>query len=323
MHVKQLVLWLVIVSSASLLSVNSFGQEPGSRSLGEQLGYSKSDKLLIVHADDVGMAHSVNVATFEALGTGQVNSASIMVPCAWMQEVADLAKSQPGADLGLHLTLTSEWHPYRWGPVTSKNDVPSLVNSLGYFYTIREALAHLDPREVEIELKAQVQLARTMGIEPTHLDTHQLLLFFRPELFETYLKVGHDSGLPVLLARGVFSLIQERLGDSAPDYESFLQPGDIVINDVLSITPEEAPNGWPVFYENALRKLKPGVTQLIVHVGFDSEEVRGMAGDGPFGAAWRQKEFDFLTSSQFGELLKKHEIKMITWRDIANLKKGR
>ena len=113
------------------------------------------------------------------------------------------------------------------------------------------------------------------------------------------------------------------MGDSTPDFESFLQPGDIVINDVLSITPEEASDGWSAFYEKALENLKPGVTELIVHVGFDSEEMRGMAGERPFGASWRQKEFDFLTSSQFGELLKKHDIKMITWRDIANLKKER
>lgn len=323
MSTQQLVLRLVVVSSMSMLLVSSFGQGSGPKSLAEQLGYSRSDKLLIVHADDAGMAHSVNVATFDALATGQVNSASIMVPCAWLKEVADLAKSQPGADLGLHLTLTSEWHPYRWGPVASRTDVPSLVSSLGYFYTIREALAHMDPREVEIELKAQIQMARAMGIEPTHLDSHQLLLFFRPQLFETYLKVGRESGLPVLLARGIFSLIRQRMGDSAPDYESFLQPGDFVINDVLSITPEEAPNGWPTFYEKALANLKPGVTELIVHVGVDSEEMRAMAGDGSFGASWRQKEFDFLTSPQFGELLKKHKIKLITWRDIANLKKER
>lgn len=314
---------LIVTTVISILLASSFLQGAEIETLAERLGYLKSDKLLIVHADDVGIAHSVNVATFEALATGQVTSASVMVPCPWLQEVADFAKAHPEADLGLHLTLTSEWHSFRWGPVASKNDVPSLVGSLGYFHTIREALAQLNPQEVEIELKAQIQMARAMGIEPTHLDSHQLLLFFRPQLFETYLKVGRDSGLPILLAKGIFSWIEQRMGEATPDYESYLQPGDIVIDDVLSITPEEAEDGWPAFYEKAMATLKPGISELIVHVGLDNEELRGMAGDVPFGASWRQKELDFLTSSQFGDLLKKHDIKLITWRDIANVEKHR
>ena len=323
MHTKRVLLSLVVTTFISILLAGSFAEGAEVESLAERLGYSRSDKLLIVHADDVGIAHSVNVATFEALATGQVSSASVMVPCPWLQEVADFAKIHPEADLGLHLTLTSEWHPFRWGPVASKKDVPSLVSSLGYFYTIREALAHLSPQEVEIELKAQIQLARAMGIEPTHLDSHQLLLFFRPQLFETYLKVGRDTGLPILLAKGVFSWIEQRMGEATPDYESYLKPGDIVIDDVLSITPEEAANGWPAFYEDALANLKPGVSQLIVHVGLDNEELRGIAGDVPFGSSWRQKELEYLTGTQFGDLLKKHDIKLITWREIANLKEQR
>ncbi len=323
MKVQLSILRLTGVGFMSMLLPSSFGQIDNFQTLAEQLGYSKSDKLLIVHADDVGLAHSVNIATFDALATGRVNSASIIVPCPWLQEVADFARSKPDADFGLHLTLTSEWHPYRWGPVASKKDVPSLVSLFGYFYPIRDALGHMKPQEVEIELKAQIRLARTMGIEPSHLDSHQLLLFFRPDLFQTYLRVGREAGLPILLAKGVFSIIRQRMGESAPDFESFLHSEDIVIGDVLSISPEEASDGWPAFYEKALSNLRPGVSQLIVHLGIDNEEMRGIAGDLPFGASWRQKELDFLTSADFGRLLSKNDIKMIAWRDIANLKKKR
>src|SRR5262245_52290267 len=92
-----------------------------NRSLAERLGYPADAKLLIVHADDLGMAHSVNVATIKGFETGLVNSGSIMVPCPWFAEIATYARANPQADLGLHLTLTSEWTSFRWGPVTSKD----------------------------------------------------------------------------------------------------------------------------------------------------------------------------------------------------------
>src|SRR5689334_14110270 len=103
-------------------------------SLAEKLGFSRDAKLLIVHADDVGMTHSINAATIAALDTGLVNSASIMVPCPWFPEIADYAKSHPQVDFGLHLTLTSERVYYRWGPVASKDKLPTLVDENGYFH---------------------------------------------------------------------------------------------------------------------------------------------------------------------------------------------
>ncbi|HUV12950.1 MAG TPA: ChbG/HpnK family deacetylase, partial [Acidobacteriota bacterium] len=155
------------------LLVNLSGQTSDSippgppLTLSERLGYTPEDKLLIVHADDVGLAHSVNLATFDALATGQVTSGSIMVPCAWLEEVTDFTRTHPQADLGLHLTLTSGSEPYQRGPVSLPSDVPSLITSTGYLYeSPREAAAKMDPREVEIELKSQIRKARALGIEP-------------------------------------------------------------------------------------------------------------------------------------------------------------
>src|SRR5687768_18465710 len=109
------------------------GKQPVSQTLPERLGYSPDAKLLIVHADDLGMAHSVNAATIKALETGLVNSGSIMVPCPWLSEIATYARANPQADLGLHLTLTSEWTSFRWGPVMPKDRVSSLLDKDGYF----------------------------------------------------------------------------------------------------------------------------------------------------------------------------------------------
>jgi predicted glycoside hydrolase/deacetylase ChbG (UPF0249 family) len=320
----------ITLAIASILAAGLLGQEQGPSgtqpgpTLAERLGHPRDARLLIVHADDVAVSHAVNLATFDALASGQVTAASVMVPCAGLQEVADYATTHREADLGLHLTLTSEVPSERWGPVASKTDVPSLVDSDGYFFPgPREALSQIDARHAEIELKAQIQRARDVGLEPTHLDSHQLLLFFRPELFETYLKVGHEAGLPVLLARGLFSLIGERMAGHAPDYESFLGPGDVVLNDVVTMMPETASKGWPAFYDKALGNLSPGVSEIIIHVGYEGEVAPDLRGDEPFGSAWRQREFDFFTGPKFKELVRKHDIKLISWRDIAELEPER
>src|SRR4029434_695376 len=125
------------------------GASAQNRSLAERLGYPKDARLLIVHAHDLGMAHSVNAATIKGFESGLVNSGSIMVPCPWLSEIATYARANPQADLGLHLTLTSEWTPFRWGPVSSRDRVASLLDKDGYFrLTESEAAASADPKQV-------------------------------------------------------------------------------------------------------------------------------------------------------------------------------
>src|SRR3989442_7418874 len=98
----------------------------------ERLGYPASARLLVIHADDLGMNHSVNRATFEALEKGWITSASILVPCPWFPEVVKWAKEHPNADLGIHQALNSEWTDLRWGPISGAGRVPSLVDENGY-----------------------------------------------------------------------------------------------------------------------------------------------------------------------------------------------
>ncbi len=113
-----------------LLLLAGAGTRAQNKTVAERLGYPTDSKLLIIHADDLSVAHSVDTASFDALDKKAVTSASIMVPCAWLTEVAWYAKDHPDADLGLHLTLTSEWKVDRWGPVESKDKVTSLLPSL-------------------------------------------------------------------------------------------------------------------------------------------------------------------------------------------------
>ncbi len=173
-----------------------------TKTVAERLGYPPDSKLLIVHADDLAVAHSVDAASFDALDKNAVTSASVMVPCPWLNEVAAYAKEHPNADLGLHLTLTSEWKIYRWGPVEAKDRVPSLLDPAGYLWPeTAPAAQNIKPEEAEREIRAQIERAIAAGIHPTHLDSHMGVLFATPELFAVFTKVAHDYKLPFLAVR--------------------------------------------------------------------------------------------------------------------------
>jgi predicted glycoside hydrolase/deacetylase ChbG (UPF0249 family) len=291
------------------------------KSLAEQLGYPPDAKLLIVHADDLGVTHSVNAASLKALESGAVNSASIMVPCPWFPEIADYAKSHPDVDFGLHLTLTSERVYYRWGPVASADKVRSLLDENGYFHHDWSPTTHIDPREAELELRAQIDRAYAMGIRPTHLDSHQYRLASTgKELFEVALRLAHQYKLPFFVTRDWFA--------DFPYLEKALGPNDVVIDHTITVEPpifvesNVAPEKWADFYKNALRNMQPGVTELVIHLAYDDAEMRAATRErDTWGAAWRQRDFDFFTSLEFRNLLQDQNIKLVTWRQIANLSK--
>src|SRR5688572_28910888 len=170
--------------------------------LAQRLGYPSDAKLLIIHGDDLGMAHSVNAASIRALEHGMVNSGSIMVPAPWFPEIAAWARKNPDADLGLHLTLTSEWTTYRWGPVLSRGVVPTLFDKDGYLYLTEDvAAANIDPREAEAEVRAQIEKARAFGIQPTHLDSHMRTLHQNTALFEVQLRMAREYKIPAAVPR--------------------------------------------------------------------------------------------------------------------------
>ncbi len=306
---------VIALSSSALAQSNSPtpSSQVATKTLAERLGYSPDAKLLIVHADDLGAAHSVDIASIKAFEGGLVNSGSIMIPCPWVSEIATYARNHPEADLGLHLTLTSEWTPYRWGPVLSKDRVASLLDSSGYFYlTESEAASHINPGEAEAELRSQIERARSLGIQPTHLDSHMGTLYQNKALFEILLRLARKNKLPTRMSREFL----ERLSF----LPSLLTPDDIVIDRIISIEPEVPPEGWGKFYADAVKSIQPGITEMIVHIAYDDAEMRGMTFDHPnWGAAWRQRDFDFLTSDKFRSLLKENNIKLITWREVGKL----
>jgi predicted glycoside hydrolase/deacetylase ChbG (UPF0249 family) len=304
-------LHLLALTTLLLLSITTARSQ--EKTIAERLGYPRDAKLLIVHADDLGMTHSVNVATMKAFESGLVNSGSIMIPCPWLSEIATYARANPQADLGLHLTLTSEWTAFRWGPVSSKDRVSSLLDKDGYFYlTESEAAAKADPRQVEMEITAQIERARALGIQPTHLDSHMGTLYQNKALFEVFLRVARSQKLPVRVARSWFTR-----ADFLP---STLRPDDVYIDRILDINPTVASQDWAKFYTDALKKLEPGVTEVVIHLAYDDAEMQGATFNHPdWGAAWRQRDLEFFTSDAFRKVLEENAIKLITWRELGRL----
>jgi len=283
-----------------------------SKSTAERLGYPADSKLLIIHADDLAVAHSEDAASFDALDKRAATSASIMVPCPWLTEVADYAKAHPDADLGLHLTLTSEWKTDRWGPIASKDKVPSLLDPSGYLWPETDpAKQHIKAEDAEREIRAQIEHAISMGIHPTHLDSHMGVLFERPDLFAVYVKVAREYKLPFLAS----------LDSNTPkELSSLLSASDLIPDSVVMAYPEVDAKDWRTFYLNAINKLKPGLTEFIVHLGHDDAELQAVTVDHPdYGSAWRQRDYEVITSPEFKKALEDNHVILIHWSDLKKL----
>ena len=290
----------------AVASAPSFAQTP-PLSVQERLGHPRSARLLVIHADDVGMSHSVNRASFAAVESRAVTSASILVPCPWFAEVASWAKTQPAADLGIHLALNSEWNTLRWGPLLGAA-AASLVDEGGYLPLDTPAVAkRAEPAEVERELRAQVGKARAAGIRISHLDTHMGALVTTPALFGVYTRLGHELGLPVLTERQ--ALREQKIG--VPDDE-------ILIDRVLGLGTTVDEKEWLPTYKKILAPLPPGAYELIVHVALDDDEMRAATvGHVDFGAAWRQHDFDLVRSPEFRRFLEEQGFVLVSWTDLA------
>lgn len=286
--------------------------EPDARvSLAERLGYGPRARLLIVHADDLGLAKGVNDAVFAGLASGRINSGSAMVPCGDFDRVAAFARLHPEADIGLHLTLTTGPFARPWGPVAPPAQVPSLVDDQGLFHLKWTPQTPVMPDEVEIELRAQIDKAYGDGLRPTHLDSHQFLLQMQDiRLFEVYLRVSRAHGLPILVSRGWFKQF--------PYMEPLLDGSDIVLDRVITISAPVPPEQWPDFYRTKIKGLPPGISEMIIHPGFDGPDLQAFfQGRQAWGAGWRQRDFDFFNSDEFSSLLEEQDIQLVTWRQIT------
>jgi len=277
-------------------------------------------RYVIIHADDAGMSHSVNMATIEGMEQGVVSSASIMVPCPWFSEFAEYSRKNPKKDYGIHLTLNSEWEHYRWGPVAGKNKVPSLVDKDGYFWdNTRQVAANVKASEVEIELRAQIERAKAFGVPLSHLDTHMGALFTRPDLVEVYANLGIEYKLPILFIREAPKEVLRAYPGLAATLNQMVKALDRqglpILDHIGQYYGGKVHENRNKTYLKELRGLKPGVSELIIHCGFDNEELRAITSS----SANRDGDRRIFTSKQVKAEIKRLGLEVITWKQFHQM----
>ena len=269
----------------------------------ERLGYPAGSKLVIINGDELGLTHSSNVGVYDALRHGAATSASMMVPAPWGR---DAAAQYRGEDVGVHLTLNSEWDTYRWGPITHS---PSLLDGDGGFPRTRgDIWDHADLDEVRKECRAQVERAIYWGFDVSHLDSHLGALQGRPEFFDVYLELAVDFRLPLRLAG---ESTQRQIG--FPFRKLAADEGVVFPDHFVAARP-----GAQRAIERALFDLAPGVTELQTHPAMDTDELRAACTDWP----GRVQDHAYLRHDpSLADLLKRAGAILVGYRELRDLQR--
>jgi predicted glycoside hydrolase/deacetylase ChbG (UPF0249 family) len=291
--------------------------------LAMRLGFGASERVAIVHCDDIGMCHAANVGAFEALDRGPATCGSVMVPCPWFREAAELARLRPEVDLGVHLTITSEWAAYRWGPVAERSAVPSLLDADGYLpRTTQEIAARGRPEEVEIELRAQIERALAAGIDVTHLDAHMGAVFM-PPFIHLYAQLALEYRLPAFAVRpDPASLAVLGSADAGRAIEralAALRDGGVPILDGMNANSLAfEPGEGAIHNANRLASLEPGINYLICHPARRGDELDAISPD----AHARDFERSFYGGETGHRALEAHGIRTLGMRPLRDLMRG-
>lgn len=283
----------------------------------ERLGWKAGQVVVILHVDDAGMHHASNRGVRETRENGVATSFAMMMPCPWVSEIARYAKEHPEVDAGLHLTLTSEWELYRWGPVAGKLAVPTLVDPEGCLpRNVAGVVARAKPDEVEREIRAQIDRAEGLGIPITHLDSHMGTLFARADIFERYLKVGIEKRVPILAVGGHSTYAKQENGEAmqalGPLIPKIWNAGLPVLDDLHTGT-----YGWPPAEKTQrllalLQELKPGVTEILFHASVPTDDFPKVTGS----SESRRADTLALTAPAVRQLIADRGIVLTTWREL-------
>ena len=275
-----------------------------------------SKKQLIIHADDAGLAWSENNATQIGMLKGSISSTSLMVPCPWFYEMAQFSLKNPELDCGIHLTLTGEWKSYPFKPITPNYKIRSLVDKNGHFYSKRENIRdHAIIDEVRLELKNQIEYALSLGIKPSHLDSHMYTLGVRQDLVDLYQDLGNEYKLPVILSKTLISYTGE-------DPSKFNIDSNKCFESIFMASFNEFKNqGLKVHYDNILDSLPEGLSIILIHPALESKEMQQITVDHPnFGATWRAEDARYFTSKACSDKLIENNIQLVTFKSPEVLK---
>jgi predicted glycoside hydrolase/deacetylase ChbG (UPF0249 family) len=274
------------------------------------LGYPSDARLLIINADDFGMCNSVNEAIMRTLREGLVRSTTLMVPCPWALHAMHFLADHPEISFGIHLTVISDPDFYRWGPVSSREKVPSLVDRAGYFYNFEAMpvlLAQMKLDQLEMEFRAQVEAVLAAGLKPTHLDWHSLRFNGRTDISDLMIQLAKEYGLALrVIGRPTIEKLQGQ-GFPTNDYD-FLD--SYLIDPSIKIAR----------YVQLLHELPAGLNEMAIHPGLDNSELMALE---PAGKHERQIDFDFWMSKQAKDIMKEEGIILLDYRSLQVVWRGK
>lgn len=287
----------------------------------KKLGFSNDDRLVIIHTDDIGMCQASVDAFEEMFDYGLISSGAVMVPCPWFLGAAAFASSHPKADLGVHLTLTSEWVTYRWGPISTRDRRSGLMDAQGFFHRTSEAVwEQADPDAAIAELDAQISRALAEGMDVTHIDTHMGSVA-HAKFIPGYVQLAMKYGLPAMIPRispeelMMTQNVDEETAEMFTEMVNTLEEMGIPLLDGLSgLELTEAQDRF-IQAKQALGALKPGVTHFIIHPSKDTPELRNITD------SWdcRVADYETFISDETREFIKHEGIQVIGYRDLKAL----
>ena len=268
-----------------------------------RLGYPADARLLIINADDFGMCHATNAAICRTLTEGVAQSTTLMVPCPWALHAMRWLSAHPEIAFGVHLTALCDGPDYRWGPLTPRDRVPSLVDETGTFYRFErmaEFFAQINLDELELEFRAQIEAVLAAHLTPTHLDWHSLRIAARPDIVAMMLRLAQEYGLALrVYGQAVIEKVQGQ-GLPTNDY-------DFLDSSMLDTV------GKSARFAQLLRELPVGLSEWAVHPGLDSAELLAIE---PDGNHFRQADFDFLISAEAPAIIRQEGIILLNYAPL-------
>ncbi len=273
------------------------------------LDYPVDARLLIINADDFGMCNAINEAIFRTLKEGVVRSTSLMVPCPWALQAMNFLKENPEIPFGVHLTAICDADDYTWGPVTSREKLPSLVDQAGHFNNEKRFPEFPDQAgliQLEAEFRAQIEAVLAAGLKPAHLDWHSLRVDGRADICDLMLRLAKEYGLALrVTGRSWIEKVQSQ-GLPVNDHD---------LLDSFSLDPVNK----SARYARMLHELPAGLSEWAVHPGLDNSELLALE---PDGNHVRQTDFDFWTSQQAKDIVKAEGIILLDYRALQVVWRG-
>lgn len=285
----------------------------------ERLGYPAGKKILMLHADDAGMCEEANIATKQYFLDGQIQSASAMPPCANFDEFIEWAKENPQYDIGLHLTLLSEFERYRWSSVLPVNEVPSLNDKDGKMWLVNpDVIVNATVEDIDKEVRAQIDKTIALGYQPSHIDTHDGTLYAHPAYAKTFLQIAMDYGIPANVVD--FSdpkVLAYWKGKGAPitdEYAGIMEAYTLPkLDNMLAVEPADSYEEKIADFKKLIKSLRPGLTEILsFHPAIESENLKGIT------YAWQQRvwEAKMFADPDLIKFLQDEEIIFTNWTEI-------